>query len=158
MISSRVTLHHFDIATHQTSNQIWWSVHFYQRREHKLYKWFFSFVFYQIGFVDPEGRVVDPFSFSFIRNFLVIPDAVPASLAAAGPLRVVSPSGSHSISMFYKCNSLPFYKRILSYFTNVFVRRFPSVFVRSFTYLSLSLLKLSCHFATKNTIQSNNWL
>ena len=76
----------------------------------KLYKWFFSFVFLQIGFVDPEGRVVGPFSFSFIRNLLVIPDAVPASLAAAGPLRVVSPSGSHSISMFYKCNSLPFYK------------------------------------------------
>jgi len=84
--------------------------YFYQQREQKLYKWFFLFVFYQIGFVDPEGRVVGPFSFSFFRYFLVIPDAVPASLAAAGPLRVVPPSGIHSINMFYNCNSLPFYK------------------------------------------------
>ena len=49
-------------------------------------------VLLQAGLVNPERRVVDPLRLPLSRNFKVIPDAVPTSLAAAAALGVVAPA------------------------------------------------------------------
>ena len=46
----------------------------------------------QAGLVNPDRRVVDPLRLPLCRNFFVIPDAVPASVAAAAALGKVAPA------------------------------------------------------------------